>query len=61
MRNGIPSESQIALVAGDYAEGLTKMWGEALHSAEWWFSSITILADAVVSLFLKTSLLKNQQ
>ncbi|MFK8376588.1 hypothetical protein [Capnocytophaga canimorsus] len=49
------------MAAGDYAEGMTKMWGEALHSAEWWFSSITILADAVVSLFLKTSLLKNQQ
>ncbi|VEJ19064.1 deaminase domain-containing protein [Capnocytophaga canimorsus] len=59
--NGIPSESQIALAAGDYVEGLTKMWGEALHSAEWWFSSITILADAVVSPFLKTSLPKNQQ
>ncbi|WP_241698700.1 deaminase domain-containing protein [Capnocytophaga canis] len=49
------------MAAGDYAEGLTKMWGEALHSAEWWFSSITILADAVVSPFLKTSLPKNQQ
>ncbi|GIM58158.1 deaminase domain-containing protein [Capnocytophaga canimorsus] len=49
------------MAAGDYAEELTKMWGEALHSAEWWFSSITILADAVVSPFLKTSLPKNQQ
>lgn len=59
--NGTPSESQIALAAGDYVEGLTKMWGEALHSAEWWFSSITILADAVVSPFLKTSVPKNKQ
>ena len=59
--NGVPNQGQIALAAGDYVEGLTKMWGEALHSAEWWFSSITILADAVVIPFLKTSLPKNQQ
>ncbi|WP_172917724.1 hypothetical protein [Capnocytophaga canis] len=48
--NGIPNQGQIALAAGDYIEGLTKMWGEALHSAEWWAYAITTMGQAVISL-----------
>lgn len=39
--NGIPSDGQIALAAGDYIDGLTKMWGEAFTSSEWWAYAIT--------------------
>ncbi|GIM58147.1 hypothetical protein CKY20_08815 [Capnocytophaga canis] len=38
------------MAAGDYIEGLTKMWGEALHSAEWWAYAITTMGQAVISL-----------
>ncbi|WP_404812806.1 hypothetical protein ACIRNY_05620 [Capnocytophaga canimorsus] len=38
------------MATGDYAEGLTKMWGEALHSAEWWAYAITTMGQAVISL-----------
>ncbi|AZJ35984.1 hypothetical protein [Tenacibaculum singaporense] len=47
---GVPSEGQIALAAGDYWNGLGKMWKDAVHSPEWWAYVITSFGHAITNL-----------
>ncbi|MFK8299947.1 hypothetical protein ACI762_04400 [Capnocytophaga canimorsus] len=61
VRNGIPSESQIALAAGDYVEGLTKMWGEALQNPQYYvyLAHIMVATSTNLTAVSSTSNLKN--
>lgn len=59
--NGIPSEGQIALAAGDYIEGLTKMWGEALQNPQYYvyLAHIMVATSTNLTAVNSTSNLKN--
>ncbi|MFK8287870.1 hypothetical protein ACI76W_01300 [Capnocytophaga canimorsus] len=61
MRNGIPSESQIALAARDYIEGLSKMWGEALQNPQYYvyLTHIMVATSTNLTAVNSTSNLKN--
>lgn len=47
---GIPSEAQIEMAAGDYWIGLKNMWSDAVHSPEWWAYVITSFGHAITNL-----------
>ncbi|WP_394906738.1 hypothetical protein [uncultured Mesonia sp.] len=49
-QNGMPSEGQIAMAAGNYFDGLCDMWNDALHSPQWWAYAITTFGHAIVTL-----------
>lgn len=53
--NGIPSDGQIALMAGDYFVGLSQMWNDAVHSPQWWAYAITCFGHAIVALPTNTT------
>ncbi len=53
--NGIPSEGQIAMAAGDYWSGLSSMWSDAVHSPEWWAFVITGFGEAIATLPAETT------
>jgi hypothetical protein len=53
--NGIPSDGQIAFMAGDYFVGLSQMWNDAVHSPQWWAYAITCFGHAIVALPNNTS------
>ncbi|CAM1364751.1 hypothetical protein TOREUM_30182 [Tenacibaculum litoreum] len=46
---GVPSEGQIALAAGDYWSGLGQMWKDAIKSEEWWAYAITTMGHFTIT------------
>ncbi|MEC7782659.1 MAG: hypothetical protein VYB38_04575 [Bacteroidota bacterium] len=47
--NGIPSEGQIAMAAGDSLVGLQNMWADAIQSPEWWAYTITSFGHLTIN------------